>query len=82
MKFLLLGFLFTVSSLAFGQSCEEKILKEYIELLPNHEYHRILSADATVIRVSSENEGGYGIDEIIFNPATCEILELTNVYTE
>jgi hypothetical protein len=82
MKTLLLGFLIAASGLAFGQNCEDQILDQYIKSLSHHEHHRILSVEEGLIRVSSENEGGYGIDAILFDPATCEILEIHNVYTE
>jgi hypothetical protein len=82
MKTFLLVFFFSLSGLAFGGSCEDQILEQYIQASSHHEHHQILSVSEGLIRASSENEGGYGIDAILFDPATCEILEILNVYTE
>jgi hypothetical protein len=106
MKLLILGLSLLVSTVAFGKSCEEQALKDYINAFEGNEYHHLTgqvfnfnklekafsyygtqielgyNVDVTVFIAGSEFMGGYGLDAIVVDAATCKTLKMESVYTE
>lgn len=106
MKLLVLGLSLIISSVAFGKTCEEQALKDYISAFEGNDYHHLtgqvfhfqklekaftyygtqvelgFDVDVTVFIAGSEFMGGYGLDAIVVDPATCKTLKTSSVYTE
>lgn len=106
MKILILGLSLLLSTVAFGKSCEEQVLKDYINAFEGNDYHHLTGQvfnfqklekaftyygtqvelgyemDVAVYIAASEFMGGYGLEAVVVDPATCKTLKMVNVYTE